>query len=46
MKLAQIEMGKELKKAVEDSKKIGFAEGTLEQKEFFRLANEQQSLVQ
>jgi high-affinity Fe2+/Pb2+ permease len=46
MKLGQKEMENELKKAVEESKKLGFAAGTAEQKEYYRLANEQQSLVQ
>ena len=40
MKLGQKEMEMELKKAVEESKKIGFSEGTAEQKEYYRLANE------
>lgn len=46
MKMGQKEMEKELKIAVEDSKKIGYAEGAAQQKEFYRLANEQESLVQ
>ena len=46
MKLGQKEMEMELKKAVNDSKKLGYEEGTAQQKEYFRLANEQQSLTQ
>jgi hypothetical protein len=46
MKLGQTEMENELKKAIQDSKKLGFVEGTAEQKEYYRLANDQQSLVQ
>lgn len=39
-------MEKELKTAVDQSKQLGFDEGQAAQKEFYRLANEQQSLVQ
>lgn len=39
--MGQLEMEKELKKAVEVSKNLGFAAGAAQQKEYFRLANEQ-----
>jgi len=38
-------MEKQLKAAVEDAKKIGYAEGSDEQREFYKLANEEQSLA-
>lgn len=46
MKEGQAIMEKQLKAAVEDAKKIGYAEGSDEQREFYKLANEEQSLAQ
>jgi len=46
MKLGQQKMEQDLKAAVEEGKKLGFEEGKAQQKEYYRLANEQQSLVQ
>jgi len=44
--LGQNTMEKDLKEAVDMAKHIGFDEGQAQQKEYYRLANEQQSLVQ
>ena len=46
MKLGQQKMEQDLKAAIEEAKKVGFQEGKAQEKEYYRLANEQQSLVQ